>query len=135
MRRSNLVLVFISAVVLSAQMVSAQSLDEATKQCAERDSVLVVAAVAEGQQAEPKGAQQPTAPSGGVQELKIPGDVGGVHPGTKTQGVEPGFFQCDRIIKRCTCQGPNSKDCEIMKSIVACAKIVCTGIDCTCFLD
>ena len=134
MRRTNFVLVFISAVVLSAQMVNAERFDEATTQSAEQqDSVLV--AVAEGQQAEPKGTPQPTAPSGAVQELKIPGQVGGVHPGTKTQGVEPGFFQCDRIIKRCTCQQPNSKDCEVMKSMIACVKIVCTGIDCTCFLD
>jgi hypothetical protein len=124
-------LVFISAVVLSAQMVSAESLDEATTQSAERDSVLVVAA-AEGQQADPKGTQQPTAPSGAVQELKMPGQVGGVHPGTKTQGVEPGFFECDRTTKRCTCQPPNSKDCEVLKSLVACVEFVCTGIDCTC---
>jgi hypothetical protein len=131
MRRTNLVLVFISAVVLSVQVASAQSLNEATTQCAAQDYVLVAAT--EGQQAEPKGTQQPTAPSGAVQERQIPsGQVGGVHPGTKTQGVEPGYFECDRKSATCTCRKDIKNDCDLMNSMVCRGELNCTVIDCTC---
>jgi hypothetical protein len=132
MRRTNLVVVFISAVMLSPQMASAQSLNEATTQCAEHDYILVAAA--EGQQAEPKGTQQPTAPSGAVQQRQIPsGQVGGVHPGTKTQGVEPGFFQCNRKTNTCSCDRTVKNDCDLMNRMVCGGPLECPAFDeCTC---